>query len=1271
LRHGLSFRRFSRRDGRCCGDARGGNDDAWRVGTKFPGQRPFLLHAVDEVDMVDSVESMRKMKHFAGPSRPRRLYRPFTVFLGMLVFAAVSAGADYRAAILEEPSLPVAGFPTPARTFRDALQSQGIPLTSLDADQLADPATFNAESFDLLIVPTGASFPAAARDSLLAFLEKGGDLFCTGGYAFDVLWVKRDGQWVSSRDDWLKQRERARASETARIPNGGFESGADHWKTGSPQACSVVAEGAPTGQFCGQISNEGLGHGVAWETPIDVQPGQTYLIGAHAKTSAVQGLGFAFLAVYEYDAQGGLVKFIDFAQIRAATDWTRRETSVTIAAHTAKTVLRAGLYQGVGTLWIDEATCAALPPETLINAHYGRPEDGLVLDPRQLMLFSPDQKFAGESLVFAPDGLLASDGRILGRVEGFEATAQLNGTARWIPIIEARDKYDRFSGVPGAIVFHTAAPYKHSVWALFGVTNRDLFSGGEGRQWLDKVIALLKTGVTDSMLKADAPIPENRPSEEAPRVRFVDNGFTLEAGGQLRRACLFGTDAYCNVFLSSSHSPQTWRADMDGMRDYGLHMFENLQFAPANYVFTDVFEKQLDDYIRLAQQTGLVYMAGLLIGQDVVTSDEELRQQSEMCRHFARRFKGTPGLIYYLNGDFQLKLKDIPDIRRLWNDFLHARYGNDDALRAAWNPPPTGSLGDIPVADWPAQTWYDVHARDVALFKTELMKRWIGALCGAIRLEDQTHPITSEYYQRPFNGIDLRLTVGDMDVANFGYFDEPKRDTARLMATIKWNDMRRTGHGCNIGEFGVKTHDAWAPERGGRDYHIQRTDEERNELFWWVVHAALGMGVSKIQNWCWSDDPDRVFPWGMAYANPLRPKPVLKLYRNLRMLASQIELHYPLSETVLVLPDTWRLGAPEAMAHASLMNAIECLLASNVNFDVANEANLVGMAATPPKAIVMPLAYALDDASFAALLEAAERGANVYVSGDPAITAQGARDPARLEKAFGVKFLREETHASGLPFPIVEGLPDKLSQPAPSAIYSFTRGKGRLYWSPEPWETLPGKDPFVTDVALTGDPAANGYLGLMGHILPHGAMPLHTTGGQWRVMQENGPMAFFPRGPIEPDARVETHLPGMKRVPLTLQPRAALPAIVHCNRDDRIMLATGAGVLTAGDGTFVDGAGAWMIFSLDRKPLGESVCMAMASTHPGPLSWSSSAADLRAWMVEWREGMGRVVAPVPLERTETGWTIQTEPNELLVVAREEPSGEIFETLRYGPGSLGR
>ncbi|MCS6829394.1 MAG: hypothetical protein NZ749_02005 [bacterium] len=1262
----------------------------------------------------------------------------------------------YRAAILHEPALPVEGMRTPLETFQRALQAEGIALTPLNASQLADPAAFNAEKFDLLITPTGASFPVEARKALLAFLMQGGDLLCTGGYAFDHLLMKQAGRWVSYAQFIQQQMARARDPQFARVPDGGFEEGGRGWETDSRERCRVVTENPAAGERCARVTSDSAQSGARFGYTLPAQSGGVYLVGASMRTENVQGPGFAFLAVYQYDREGKLVTFRDFAQVRGTQGWKRYEERFEVVPNATRVVFYAGLYLASGTMWFDEVTCAPVPREERINAHYGKPEDGLAITPTQLTLFSPDQPIAGKRLVSAP--LIGVDWRLGGEVKGYEATAQLRQNARWLPLVNVQDEYGRFAGTAGALVRHFAGAFTDSTWAIFGVTNRDIFAGAQGQTLLRRTVRLLRAGVFAESLRSDYAsyqrgetarihlqirntslrpqavnviwrllssdgrrlqqrqsrvdlpaggradaewawtVPSDAPDfvvvqvdirqgdlaldsiesgfcvtdenvlRSGVRITYQHNAFTLTGpDGSSRRVLMLGTDTYGNWFLSRSHSPLTWFREISLMRDYGLHTYENLQYHPQDYQFTEAQWRQLDAVVQLSQRFGLPYMAGLLIGQDVVVDDATLKQQAEMCRRFAARYKHVPGLIYYLNGDFRLNLKDTPDIRRLWNQFLRQRYGSDEALRQAWAPHvPEAKLGELPVQDAVSSRWYEVRTRDVREFQVSLMRRWIGALCEAIRSEDAEHPITSEYYQRPFSGIDLRLSIDGMDASNIGYFNPPQLDLAQLMATIKWNDMRFAGKTVNLGEFGVKTHDAWKPELGATHYHIQRTEWQQRQLFWWVVHAALALDVTKIQNWCWADDPDSVFPWGIAWNNPLRPKPVLRLYRNLRLFSDRVPREHRRSDVVLVLPDNWRLGAPEGLAHSALMNAIECLLATGVSFEVANEADLPKLAQSPPRVVLMPLAYTLSEGSIDALSALAQAGCYVYLSGDPSTDPLGKRHESRLERLCGVRLQEVREHPSGLPQPVVGSTGAEalhLSESTP--VYRYRLGEGAVVYTPVPWETLPDKDVFGQDVSVTLQSEVNLYFNVLQTTGIKPPVILEAEGGIWRVALSGNEafklVSLFPRHVQQPLTNVALLFGGRR---LNIEARNDLPCAVLIDSAGKPVAATGGRHLRLDGELVAAGESAWMLVSLDGKPLSESILLAMTSIDGGNIRWLSSVQGLSAWIVEWRNGVARTMADVPLHQTPDGWEARCVSGELVLVCRREALSDALRKISF-------
>ena len=119
---------------------------------------------------------------------------------GLLALVWTAAGAEPppRVAVFREPGFPASGAPSSPDVLARACERAGAQVRFLDARGLADPTVLDPREIDIVILPCGRSFPAAARESFLAYLRGGGDFISTGGYAFQDLLLKEqlpDGGW--------------------------------------------------------------------------------------------------------------------------------------------------------------------------------------------------------------------------------------------------------------------------------------------------------------------------------------------------------------------------------------------------------------------------------------------------------------------------------------------------------------------------------------------------------------------------------------------------------------------------------------------------------------------------------------------------------------------------------------------------------------------------------------------------------------------------------------------------------------------------------------------------------------------------------------------------------------------------------------------------------------------------------------------------------------------------------------------------------------------
>lgn len=560
-------------------------------------------------------------------------------------------------------------------------------------------------------------------------------------------------------------------------------------------------------------------------------------------------------------------------------------------------------------------------------------------------------------------------------------------------------------------------------------------------------------------------IRDEKAIAKGPALNFRDNYLRLGA----RPMFLFGTDDWSYTFDTRRETPLQWLRDMRARRDLGVQIYENLQFGVPPPARRDELLRKLDGLVQLAQQYQQVYFAGLLIGYNTAASDAELAQQTAWCRDFARRYAEVPGLIHYLNGDLRCQLSNA--VSPQLNQFLQQRYGSDQRLREAWGddapPQPLGQIHAEDFNDW-GYSWDDRRVRDLNRFRAALIRRWSGALIGGIREADSRHPTSSKFYQLPHQGVDIPAGIDGLDLCNFGYFDKPGADIARFPAICKYNDQRARGKSVGPGEYGVKTHPAWGD---GQDYgyHITRTPEQAASLFLAIAHYSLGLGASRIHNWCWKDSAHRVFPWGMVYPCDEVPKDIACLHRNQSLLFRHFTPVYREPDVYVLTADSHRMGAGKWQVIEGILKSFDLALATHIdNLGTLNEDGLV----IPPsaKVIFYPLPFCPADETFGKVRDWVRHGGVLYLSGDISYDECAQRTHThRLEELCGVRFLAENypnigvnaTNAADQPCIKVEPLATNgdtvtrvLRRAADGSplVVEHRLGRGTVIFSPDPIE---------------------------------------------------------------------------------------------------------------------------------------------------------------------------------------------------------------------------
>ncbi len=1293
-------------------------------------------------------------------------------------------------AVLNEPEMPVRGAKSLPQTIGKILEDAGIKVQLLSADQLADPGVLKPSAFDLVVLPTGQTFPSPARNTFIEYLRAGGGFITTGGYAFNDLLAKRGGKWRPQVEVTEAEVREALASGNTLLADGGFEKsqeaplgkspGEGRWYCTSPR-CTVTGEGPRGGRFCAKVEappGGALGP-TEFRAEFAPRPGMVYHASGWLKTADVEAepippTRLAYLAIYQFDGEERLVAFKHFTMTSGTVDWSQYALDFAADRRAVRIELRCGIYRAHGTAWFDDLQLVQVPSVQIgpLNTATGTAGNMLGLAPEQIGIFdacfplkrvcsmrtAPGQQVVREPIDIRAElagwgasgivGDYTNDGiRYLRR--------QVVTNARWTPLLETYDRYGRPRGAAAALMLNHGGFYAGSNWAYFGVENVDLFKDPSSpmAKALQEVARFLVRGTflrqvatefrlyrpgetvkasavvdnrggraqpvsvrfTVSAVDSDAPtatVTEQvvlapgasqevqvalGPVASGPDLRRVactlladgaaidelTTGFVVESAETVGSAAelrfagnyftrngramfLFGSDETAYVYLTPHENPLTWSRDLLAARDIGMDIYENLQYSNPGHEMLEADWRNFRAMGQLIQKHNMVFMPGMLIVHNVAAGDAALAEQARQCQGYAENLAKMPGLLYYINGDYGNNPNEQPEeTKKLWNHWLQERYGTTENLRAAWGADAAiAELGKLAYPPPSSDRWDDVPALDKSRFLLWLTERWNKAHVAAVRTHDTGHPITSEYYAYPFSGIDMISTIDGQDVANVGAFSPPPD----LQLHLRWNDMRMRGKGLGMGEYGIQVHPAWTGEGGpGRDDPLMpRTEERQKQLFFNVAHLALGLGGSRIQNWCLRDAQARsVFPWGIFYPENMVPKDVAYAHRNLSIIWRHFTPKYVSPRLAVCIPNQMRLGNQSDLGLKSVYRTIGDLLALHYDFNVIDDDHLDAIDSTT-KALIYGAPLAMHDEAMDRLVAWVEGGGTLWITGDFSRDANRQRSQAaRLRKLAGVEWLAEH-HAAF----------DRQS--ADEAAVSFT---------------LPGVDPARLKPCIRVRPTGAEVLGktaegepvLVRNRLGLGAVyfltdPVELADGApaaavrrqlYRAAVHAAgirPLVVEPDDPdvqvmAQPTAQGTIHVLYSKksaagaeelRIPtaagkLTLAVRNGWSGLAAVTGDGRVVAVSADAAAVAETGTLMAGTGLKALLSLDGRDLRQSEAILVAPLEPGTLDLSGRPGARIAAVGEFQNGQWKTLERAACDEKSPILTIDEDQATCLIL----------------------
>ncbi len=376
-----------------------------------------------------------------------------------------------RAAILQDAALPVRGAASDPRRLAMLLASTHD-IAFLSAAQIADAAQLSRVHFDLLVLPYGETFPLPAKDTVLDFLSDGGDLFTTGGYAFQSPVIERDGAWHFYADKL-----------TPPTPADNLLPAISMWKPSNPRLATITSSGRDAAIARVEIPTHLRQQSADWSVDVPATgEGTQYFFSARVRIADVTAApdGLASVGVEQLDAQGNpaYAARLTFAELRGTAGWQRVERTFYLVPDCKTLRIRIALHDAAGTIEATDIRLEHRPPQVRINTSLGWPEDSLTVSRRQIGIFDPSYPLKRVTVLRTPSAG-ASVIETPMTAQGYAASGVIGmGDACWVPVLEAYDASGRKRGAAGALMHHHNGAYTRSTWAFFGVDNHDLFAPG-------------------------------------------------------------------------------------------------------------------------------------------------------------------------------------------------------------------------------------------------------------------------------------------------------------------------------------------------------------------------------------------------------------------------------------------------------------------------------------------------------------------------------------------------------------------------------------------------------------------------------------------------------------------------------------------------------------------------------------------------------------------------------------------------------------------------
>jgi hypothetical protein len=420
------------------------------------------------------------------------------------------------------------------------LSASGLSVTELEYNDFLQKNNDKLSSLSVVVLPDSSYFPALGAARLHEYLKHGGKLVTLGGDPFSQPLYEHDNEWCTQQE-YVERALESKATVLMVDPN---RVEAQAWKnesknkTSSSKVTTIEESGKKV--FCFQHQSVVKSDGFDLNVTVPESSANALLFYARADDYTPQTV------VSIKDKNGGKYQFIievrpwwtpivvplsSFHSVGDATRSGKGKSKPEI--HSVSDIVQIGFVMaevrhapGNHTVYVDAIHGMTLPQGFMTNIE----GDGFVLcedrDVYQIHDAVKIQSFEGAPL----PGFST-----IGKYSGVSSLGfPILGQSEFIPLLEAKDRFDRRQGWAGGLVINRKGEWKDSCWAMFGITEQSWYLDTTFAKYLT---SLCKSMIDASILSAKAPSnnkeSEPSPNIHLPRVTISNGSFVLPDGKPL------------------------------------------------------------------------------------------------------------------------------------------------------------------------------------------------------------------------------------------------------------------------------------------------------------------------------------------------------------------------------------------------------------------------------------------------------------------------------------------------------------------------------------------------------------------------------------------------------------------------------------------------------------------------------------------------------------------------------------------------------------------